>query len=141
MANPIPFGGVEKKHLVRLGYGLLMMVPFVAIGVLFGTLLKRRQATAKNAVQRHVDEAVFQSGKYSRDALRKVQRTLRGHFTALAEDLQEAATASITDATKAANREAVERDRRNREIAGQLERLMSLRRRAESVLAVRGIAA
>lgn len=96
--------------------------------------LKRRQAAAKTTVQRHIDEVVFQCGKYSKDSLRQVQRALRKHFTALAEDLQDKATESITDATKAANRAAVERDRRNREIAGQLERLMSLRRRAASLL-------
>lgn len=103
--------------------------------------LKRRQATAKTAAQRHVDEVVFQSGKYSKDALRQVQRVLRNHFSALAEELQDAAAESITDATRAANREAVRRDRRNREIASQLERLMLLRRRAESLLSTPGIAA
>lgn len=103
--------------------------------------LKRRQATAKTTAQRHVDDVVFHSSKYSRDALRHVQRTLRNHFTTIAEELQELANESINRATLEARTEAVERDRRTREIAGQMERLMVLRRRAQLLVGTPSIAA
>lgn len=93
--------------------------------------LRRRQAAAKTAVQRHVDDVVFHSSKYTRDALRHVQRDLRNHFTDVAEELQALANESINRATMEARAEAVERDRRAREIAGQLERLSQLRRKAQ----------
>lgn len=138
------YSGVLMFGMAGSVAGLPLFNPIsLGAGALLGTRsiredrdaqLKRRQAAAKTAVQRHIDEVVFQCSKHSKDSLRQVQRALRKHFTALAEDLQDAATRSITDATKAANREAVERDRRNREIAGQLERLISLRRRAASLL-------
>jgi hypothetical protein len=133
------FSGLPLINPVSLGAGAFLGTRSIREDQ--DSQLKRRQAAAKTAVQRHVDEVVFQSSKYSRDALRQVQRTLRNHFSTLAEELQDAAAESISAATKAAQRDAVMRDRRNREIAGQLERLMLLRRRAESLLSTPSIAA
>jgi hypothetical protein len=133
------FGGLPLINPVSLGAGAFLGTRSIREDR--DNQLRRRQATAKAAAQRHVDEAVFQSSKYSKDALRQVQRALRNHFSALAEELQDAAAESITNATKAANHEAVERDRRNREIAGQVERLMILRSRAESLLSISDVAA
>ncbi|HET6502915.1 MAG TPA: dynamin family protein [Amycolatopsis sp.] len=145
------YSGVLMFGMLSGFTGLPMINPIsLGAGAFLGTRsiredrdaqLKRRQATAKTAAQRHVEEVVFQSSKYSRDALRQVQRTLRNHFTTLAEELQDAAAESITTATRAAQREAVERDRHDRGIAGQMERLMLLRRRAESLLSTPVIAA
>lgn len=128
----------------------LVNVVSVSAGALLGTKtlredrdaqLKRRQALAKTAVQRHVDEVVFYASKYSRDALRHVQRTLRTHFSEVVEELQDSIAESINQATLQARNEAVERDRRSREIAGQLERLAMLRRRAELLVGQASIAA
>jgi GTPase Era involved in 16S rRNA processing len=102
--------------------------------------LKRRQAVAKTAVQRHVDELVFQVGKHSRDALRDVQRILRDHFTELAEQLQDSINDSIRTARESANADLVARNRRNQEIAGEIEELVALRRRAHALVPA-GIAA
>ncbi|MFD2415928.1 dynamin family protein [Amycolatopsis pigmentata] len=145
------YSGVLMFGMLSTVSGLSLINPIsLGAGALLGTRsireegsaqLKRRQATAKAAVQRHVDEAVFQASKYGKDALRQVQRTLRDHFTVLTEELQEAVTESVTDATKAANREAMERDRRDREAAAWVDRLMLVRRRAEALLSTRSIAA
>jgi hypothetical protein len=145
------YSGVLMFGMLSTVSGLPLINPIsLGAGAFLGTRsireegtaqLKRRQATAKSAVQRHVDEAVFQASKYGKDVLRQVQRTLRDHFTMLTEELQEAVAESVADATKAANREAVERDRREREAAARIERLMLLRRRAETLLSTRSIAA
>ena len=50
-------------------------------------MLQRRQAEAKQAVRKHIDEVTFQVGKDSRDMLRHTQRQLRDHFSALAEEV------------------------------------------------------
>ena len=45
-------------------------------------IIARRQAEAKAAVRRYVDEVAFQVGKDSREMLRVVQRDLRDHYSA-----------------------------------------------------------
>ena len=49
----------------------------------------------EEAVRRYVDEVTFQVGKDSRDMLREVQRDLRDHFTALAEQLNRSLKESL----------------------------------------------
>jgi serine/threonine protein phosphatase PrpC len=95
--------------------------------------LKRRQAVAKTAVQRHVDELVFQVGKHSRDALRQVQRRLREHFTDQAEQLQDALSDSIRRARELANADIVARNQRNQSITEEINTLVALRQRAQAL--------
>ena len=51
-------------------------------------MLNLRRQQSKAAFRKYVDEVTFQVGKESRDSLRRVQRDLRDHFTARAEELQ-----------------------------------------------------
>ncbi|MFI9382196.1 dynamin family protein [Kutzneria sp. NPDC052558] len=124
-----------------LGMGLVNFVS-VGAGAVMGakTLqedrdmqLKRRQAVAKTAVQRHVDELVFQVGKHSRDALRQVQRRLRDHFTEQAEQLQDALSDSIRRARELATADLQARNQRNQTITEEINTLVALRQRAQAL--------
>jgi hypothetical protein len=104
-------------------------------GALFGSksireesksLLKRRQAAARTAVQRHVDEAFVGLNKDARDTVRRVQRALRDHFNAVTEDLQESIVDSLRTAKAAADRDAAAREMQTRRIEQELIRLAEL---------------
>ncbi|GAA3437476.1 dynamin family protein [Kutzneria kofuensis] len=142
--------GLRGSYSGMLMFGLLTslmgmpLVNFVSVGAgaVMGakTLkeerdaqLKRRQAVAKTAVQRHVDELVFQVGKHSRDALRHVQRRLREHFTEQAEQLQDELTESIRRARELANADLVARNQRNQSISEEINTLVALRQRAQAL--------
>ena len=60
----------------------------------------RRQNEAKAAMRRYVDEVTFQVAKDSRDRLRAMQRDLRDHFTAQADQLKR----SLLESQQAAER-------------------------------------
>ncbi|MEV1293972.1 dynamin family protein [Pseudonocardia sp. NPDC049635] len=151
--------GVGQKLFVgmRGGYGGLLMIGLastvagfgllnplsIGAGLLFGAktvkdekkrLVQRRQADAKNAVRRHVDEATFQVGKDSRDNLRQIQRELRDHFTALAEDLSESLKESMTAAQTALKDDAT-RQKRVADLEAELERVGGLAERARKLAA------
>ena len=64
-------------------------------------MLQRRQADAKQAVRKHIDEVTFQVGKDSRDMLRRTQRQLRDHFSTLAEEVSTSIAASVAAAQSA----------------------------------------
>jgi ethanolamine utilization protein EutP (predicted NTPase) len=146
--------GLRGSYSGMLMFGLLTslmgmpLVNFVSVGAgaVMGakTLkeerdaqLKRRQAVAKTAVQRHVDELVFQVGKHSRDALRQVQRRLREHFTEQAEQLQDALTDSIRRARDLANADLTARNQRNQAITEEINTLVALRQRAQALALTR----
>ncbi|BBG05515.1 MULTISPECIES: dynamin family protein [Pseudonocardia] len=151
--------GVGQKLFVGLrgGYGGLLMVGLastvvgigllnplsIGAGLLFGAktvkdekkrLVQRRQADAKNAVRRHVDEATFQVGKDSRDNLRQIQRELRDHFTVLAEDLSESLKESMSAAQTALKDDAT-RQKRVSDLEAELERVGGLADRARKLAA------
>ena len=64
-------------------------------------LVTKRQNEAKAAVRRYVDDVTFQVAKDSRDRLRGVQRDLRDHFTAQAEQLKRSLQESLQAAERA----------------------------------------
>lgn len=97
--------------------------------------LANRRGQAKNAIRRYCDEVNFQVGKDSRDTLRRIQRQLRDHYSARAEELNRSTTEALKAATEAANRTKADRDRRLADIDAELGRLRELRRRAEAVVA------
>ncbi|MFN3924651.1 MAG: helix-turn-helix domain-containing protein, partial [Pseudarthrobacter sp.] len=89
----------------------------IGAGALFGgksirdegrQLLRRRQATVKAAVQRHVDDFFVRVSKDSRDAARRAQRVLRDHFAALTEELQTGIIESLRTAKNQAEATARE---------------------------------
>jgi hypothetical protein len=86
----------------------------------------RRQVGAKAAVQRHIEDFFLKFSKDCRDVVRQVHRTLRDHFTAVAEEMQDALIESARVAKQNADRGAAERNRRNQEIERELDALASL---------------
>ena len=94
-----------------------------------GVRLKRRQAAAKTAAQRHVDDFFLRYSKASKDAARAIHRVLRDHFSDLARKRQ----AEITESAKAIKRtvdtEAAEQAQHANELRARLTELGGLRER------------
>lgn len=95
--------------------------------------LTQRRSQAKNGVRRYCDEVHFRVGKDSRDTLRRIQRQLRDHYSARAEELNRSTAQSLQAASDAANRTKAEREKRIADIDAELARLRELRQRAEAV--------
>ncbi|MEV6815781.1 GTP-binding protein, partial [Micromonospora sp. NPDC051296] len=118
------YGGLLMFGLALTLAGMPMINPIsIGAGALFGgksirdegkQLLRRRQATVKTAVQRHVDDFFVRVNKDTRDAARQAQRMLRDHFSALTEELQAGIVESLRNAKQAADTDAVARERRHR---------------------------
>lgn len=152
--------GIGQKGLsgLRGGYvGVLMfgMMPTLIVGAPFflplavggGLLLggktiiderrriiARRQHEAKAAVRRYVDDVKFQASKEARDMLRRVQRDLRDHFTAQAEEMNRSLGDSLRAAEKAVKTSKADRERRLVEISSELERLEKLQQKIRTLL-------
>lgn len=159
---PMEAFGIGQKALVAMrgSYGgvlmfgmlghllvdtLLVINPFsVGMGVVLGAKtikderkrqLAARQSQAKNAVRRYIDEASFQIGKDSRDMLRRIQRTLRDHFAAQAEELHRCLGDSLAAAQRAMASDQTAREQRIRDLNAELARLDALDRRARALAA------
>ncbi|MGH3911392.1 MAG: Isoniazid-inducible protein iniA, partial [Pseudonocardiaceae bacterium] len=74
----------------------------------------------------------------SKDKLRVVQRTLRDHFTALAEEMSRSINDSVQAAQRAAKTDSTDRDRRIRELKRTLEEIATLRKRAAALVSDAG---
>ncbi|HEY8371239.1 MAG TPA: dynamin family protein [Pseudonocardiaceae bacterium] len=119
------YGGVLMFGLVTSLAGLPLLNPVsLGAGAVFGgkslrdentTRLRRRQAAAKAAAQRHVDDFFLRFGKAVKDGARAVQRRLRDHFTEVTTQLQQNILEEIRQAQQAVQRETTERARRQRE--------------------------
>ncbi|MET7863121.1 dynamin family protein [Micromonospora taraxaci] len=141
------YGGMLMFGLATTLAGMPMINPVsVGIGALFGgksirdeskQLLRRRQATVKTTIQRHVDDVFVRISRDCRDAVRQVQRMLRDHFTALTEELQEAIVQSFRSAKQEADTDASLRDQRQREIRLKMTRLAALYEQAQQLTGVR----
>ncbi|MFF0493526.1 hypothetical protein ACWDSJ_15020 [Nocardia sp. NPDC003482] len=95
---------------------------------------EKRQAEAKVAVARLMDDVIFQVGKESRNRLRAVQRTLRDHFTTLANQTLRSVDESLRAAEEAAAVHSPEgRNRRLTDIESTLVSLRDLRERADAI--------
>ncbi|HKR48933.1 MAG TPA: dynamin family protein [Pseudonocardiaceae bacterium] len=124
--------------------GLTLINPFaIGAGVLLGgktitderrRIVSRRQNDAKVAVRRYVDDVIFQASKETRDMLRRVQRDLRDHFTAQAEETNRSLTDSLRAAERSVKTSKGERERRLAEISSELERLATLRQKVCTLL-------
>lgn len=97
--------------------------------------LLQRRTQARNAIRRYCDEVSFVMGKDSRDTLRRVQRQLRDHYSALAEELARSNVEAINAATEAATKSQAERDGRLRDLDAELARLEQVRGLARAVTA------
>jgi GTPase Era involved in 16S rRNA processing len=142
------YGGLLMFGMATTMAGLPLINPVsLGAGALFGSksirdeskqLLKRRQAAAKSAAQRHVDDFFIRLSKDSRDTARQVHRMLRDHFAALTEELQHAIIQSFQSAKQEADAEAAEREQRQRQIQQMMKRLAILFEEAQELAAGRG---
>jgi hypothetical protein len=85
-------------------------------------------------VRKHIDEVQFQVGKDSRDMLRRTHRTLRDHFTALAEEMQTSMAESVAAAQGAVKATQSERGTRIGDLKAELDRVANLSDRARALL-------
>jgi hypothetical protein len=130
------YGGVLMFGLVTSLTGLPLINPIsLSAGAAFaaktisdegGMRLQRRQAVAKMTAQRHVDDVFLRFSKDCRDAIRGVQRKLRDHFTALADELSE----QLARERETIIAGSAERERRTARLRREIERLASLHQRA-----------
>nr|WP_218888541.1 dynamin family protein [Saccharopolyspora hordei] len=135
------YGGVLMFGMITsfgLGLGLLNVVS-ISAGVLLGlksldeekdSRLRRRQTEVKTAVQRHVEQVIFHVNREAKTAIRTVHRTLHTHFMQITENAQAEISRVIQEIKRNAERSAVDRDQRAREIRQKLEELTALRRKA-----------
>ncbi|MFC3450852.1 dynamin family protein [Amycolatopsis speibonae] len=130
------YGGVLMFGLVTSLAGLPLINPVsLGAGVAFATKsvrdeggmrLQRRQALAKAAAQRHVDDVFIRFSKEIKDEIRQVQRRLRDHFVALSDELAEA----LTRQRELIIAGSAERDRRTQRVKKEIDRLAALHRKA-----------
>ncbi|MFC5996039.1 dynamin family protein [Pseudonocardia hispaniensis] len=137
------YGGLLMIGLATSIAGMALLNPLsIGAGLLFGgktvrdekrRLLQRRQAEAKNAVRRHIDEVTFQVSKDSRDMLRRIQRDLRDHFTVLAEEVSTSLSESVAAAQSAVRTDTSHREKRIRDLKAELARIEALSERARKL--------
>nr|WP_205863868.1 dynamin family protein [Planosporangium mesophilum] len=142
------YGGMLMFGMATTLAGMPLINPVsLGAGAIFGgkgifdeskSLLKRRQAAAKNSAQRHVDDFFLRLSKDSRDTARQVHRMLRDHFAALTEELQAAIVESFKTAKQEADAEAAVREQRQRAIQQTMQKLAILFEEAQEVTAGRG---
>jgi Dynamin family len=139
------YGGMLMIGMATSIAGLGLLNPLsLGAGLLFGgktvrderkRMLQKRRADAKQAVRKHIDEVTFQVGKDSRDMLRRTQRQLRDHFSALAEEVSTSLAASVAAAQSAVKTTGSERERRIRDLKAELARIETLSERARTLVA------
>jgi GTP-binding protein EngB required for normal cell division len=139
------YGGVLLVGVAGTLVGMSMFTPIsIAIGVTFGRrsvkdegkmVLRRRQAAAKAAAQRCVDDFFLNLSKECRDTVRSMQRTLREHFTGITDELQQSIVQSLQTAKEAAEVDAARRNRRRRDIEQELARLAAIHEQARALAA------
>ncbi|NKS03401.1 Isoniazid-inducible protein iniA [Rhodococcus hoagii] len=140
------YGGVLMFGLITTLMGMTLLNPIsVGAGVLLGTKAYRddretrvvkRRADAKVAIRRFTDDVSFQVGKESKDRLRLIQRLLRDHFTAIAEQTLRSLGDSLRAAQEAAKVESTGRTRRAGEVEQQMAVLETLKGRAAQLFPV-----
>ncbi|MFE2752665.1 dynamin family protein [Actinosynnema sp. NPDC059335] len=137
------YGGVLMFGLATSLAGMpLINAISLGAGALFGgksimdesdQRLRRRQAAAKAAAARHVDDFFVKFSKDCRDAARHIQRSLRNHFSTLAEELQETLLESARSARRAVQDDTSERERRSRDARRELDELVALYQRVQAL--------
>ncbi|WP_346136248.1 dynamin family protein [Lentzea roselyniae] len=131
------YSGLLMFGLLGSAIGLSLINPIsIGAAVLLGgktigderkRIVQRRQNDAKAALRRYIDDVTFHAGKESRDVLRAMQRDLRDHFTALAEQLKRSLQESIQSAQKSVKASSEDRNARLKEIAAELAALEKIR--------------
>jgi uncharacterized protein YbcI len=137
------YGGLLMFGLATTLAGLPLINPIsLGAGAAFGaksvwdergSRLKRRQATARSAAQRYVDDFFLSYSKESRDTARLIQRRLRDHFTSVVEKVQSGIAERATEAKRAAEADLADRRRRSQELSLEMDRLAQLHRKIEAL--------
>jgi gas vesicle protein len=136
------YGGAIMFGVVGSMVGVALGPISIGIGLVMGhrglreekkRQVEKRRSEAKNAVRRYCDKVIFMASKDSRDTLRRVQRQLRDHYNAIAEELNQSNAAAIAAASEAAKTTQAEREKRLRDVEAELARIAELRRRAEAI--------
>ncbi len=137
--------GVLMFGLMGTFIGLSVLNPFsIGAGLLLGgkaisderrRVIAKRQNGARQAVRRYIDDATFQVGKDSKDMLRVVQRELRDHFMAHAEQMNLSLKESLRAAERSVESTTADRRRRLTEIVAELARLEELQKQVRTLLA------
>jgi hypothetical protein len=117
-----------------IGIGAAVVMSGKAIGDERKKQATRRQNEAKAAMRRYVDDVTFQVAKDSRDRLRAVQRDLRDHFSAQADQLKRSLLESQQAAERAVKASRAEREVRLAEITKELAQLDLVRKQARALL-------
>jgi hypothetical protein len=138
------YGGMLMVGMASTLAGFALLNPVsIGAGLLFGgktlrdekkRMLQKRRSDAKNAVRKHIDEVTFQVGKDSRDMLRRMQRQLRDHFSALAEEVSTSISASVNAAQSAVKTTTSEREKRIRDLKAEIARVNGLAERARALV-------
>jgi hypothetical protein len=138
------YGGVLMFGLATSLAGLQLINPIsLGAGVAFGgkgirdeseSRLKRRQAAARMAAQRHIDDFYLAFSKDCKDLLRQAQRRLRDHFLGVIEAVQDEAIAVAETARQSIQADAVQLDARNRQIQRDLEKIVNLYQRVQALV-------
>lgn len=141
------YGGVLMFGLLTGAMGMALLNPFsLGAGVFIGVKayrddkknrVLRRQGEAKAIVRRQLDDVSLHVLKQSKDRLRLVQRTLRDHFTEIANELHRSLSDSVEAAQRAARTSAVDREKRINQLRGQLSQLENLQKQTALVSAAR----
>jgi hypothetical protein len=137
------YGGFLMFGMLGQLVGFTMLNPATAvIGILMGgravrdekqrQLLIRRQQ-AKATVRQFIDDASFELNKEIRDELRRLQRALRDHYSACADELKKSVTASLAAAKSAAQSDQSEREKRIADVRAERGRLSNLRAQAQQL--------
>ncbi len=124
--------GFTMLNPISIGAALLMGRK--TIGDERKRIIAKRQSDAKTALRRYVDDVTFHVGKDSRDMLRGVQRVLRDHFTAQAEQMKRSLQESLKAAENSVKATKAERDARLAEIGAELARLEQVARHVSTLL-------
>lgn len=137
------YSGLLMFGLATTLAGMSLINPIsIGAGVAFGaksvldersTRLKRRQAAAKTAAQRYVDDFFLAYGKESKDTVRLIHRELRDRCTAVAHELRTEISDAAQRVKQAIEAEAAERNTAVRKVATRVEELELLRRRADAL--------
>jgi hypothetical protein len=145
------YGGVLMFGLATSLAGLQLINPIsLGAGVAFGgkgirdeseSRLKRRQAAARMAAQRHIDDFYLAFSKDCKDMLRQAQRRLRDHFLGVIEAIQDEAIAVAEAARQSIQADAVQLDARNRQVQRDLEKIVNLYQRVQALVTTAAVAA
>lgn len=137
------YGGVLMFGLISTMMGVALINPVsVGAGLLLGSKAYRddkqsriveRRGKAKVAVRAFTDDVSFQVGKESRDRLRTVQRVLRDHFTAVADQAARSINETLAAASTAAELAGAQRVERQQQLHAELNIVAALRSRADQL--------